>query len=171
LKANPEVPPLGLLIDLPFQTQMANAAAARMTLYDFDFVAGGAQLNYRGQDRLRQIAGLLPYNQFPVVVERMPFAPGLAEARRMTILNELAAVLPPERVVVGPPLAVPLRGVEATYIYRTLMTQTRNAGFPPLYYGGGSASGTSINVNSVSAPTTSSAAAPGGSTVGPAEIP
>jgi hypothetical protein len=110
------------------QTQVANGVAARMTLYDFDFERGGTRLNYRGRDRLRQIAALLPHNEFPVVLERLPFAPDLAEARRLAVLNELAEMAPPDRVVVGPPLAVPLRGVEASAIYDNLLRSVETYG-------------------------------------------
>jgi hypothetical protein len=125
-----DIPPLGYSVAAPYRTQVANAAAARMTLYDYDFVNGSNQLNYRGKDRLRQIAALLPSHPFPVVIERLPFAPELAEARRLTVLNELGAVapLPPEQVVVGPPAAVPLRGVEAEAIYLNLLSSVLSRG-------------------------------------------
>jgi hypothetical protein len=120
--------PFGQSIAANLSTQVANGVAARMTLYDYDFERGTDKLNYRGRDRLHQIAALLPCNAYPVVVERLPYAPELADARRMTVLNELAAVLPPDRVVVGAPLAVPLSGVEAEIIYGTLINATRTAG-------------------------------------------
>jgi hypothetical protein len=126
--------PLGTSIDQYMRAQIGNAAVARMTLYDFDFVQGRSQLNYRGRDRLRQLAGRLTATQYPLVVERLPLDPTLATARRAAVLEELTAMglkVPPDRVVVGPPIAVPLRGVEAEGIYATLMIQTNSAGFQP----------------------------------------
>ncbi len=125
--------PFGESVTGHFQTQVTNGVAARMTLYDFDFVCGGSQLNYRGSDRLRQIACMMPHNEFPVVIQPTPFAPGLAEARRQAVINELTTIapLPPERVVVSTPSAVPLQGTQAMLIYGTLLTQTRSAGALP----------------------------------------
>jgi hypothetical protein len=108
---------------------VGNGVAARMALYDYDFVPGTDQLNYRGRDRLRQIAFHIPRNPFPVVVERLPFAPALADARRLAVLNELAAAglqaqvgssSLADRVVVSGPIAVPLRGIEAISISQNL---------------------------------------------------
>jgi hypothetical protein len=129
-----DAPPLGMSVSMHYETHVANGAAARMTLYDYDFLRGGDQLNVRGKDRVRQLAALLELNPFPVVVERMPYAPGLAEARRRAVLAELAAVMPrvpAERVVIGPPIAVPLQGVEAELIYQNLLLQTGTVGNLP----------------------------------------
>jgi hypothetical protein len=126
-------PPLGATIARHFETQVANGVAARMTLYDYDFDCGTDRLNYRGKDRVRQIACLLSQNLFPVVIERTPQTPGLAEARRAAVLTELAeasATVHPDRVVIGQPLAVPLHGREAEIIYVNLLRQTDRLGFP-----------------------------------------
>src|SRR5436189_105560 len=40
-------PALGEFMHRHFQTQVDNAAVARMTLYDYDFVCGTEQLNWR----------------------------------------------------------------------------------------------------------------------------
>ncbi|HET6574295.1 MAG TPA: hypothetical protein VFG68_11865 [Fimbriiglobus sp.] len=129
-----DAPPLGMSVSMHYETHIANGVAARMTLYDYDFYRGGDQLNVRGKDRVRQIAALMGSHPFPVVVERMPYAPGLADARRRAVLAELAAVMPRvpvERVVIGPPIAVPLRGVEAELVYQNLLLQTGTAGAYP----------------------------------------
>ena len=103
-----------------------------MSLHDYDFNCNTAQLNLRGKDRLLWIAGQMGHVHCPIVIERTPDAPGLAEMRRTTILNELTALLsvpvPPEMVVVGPPRAIPLNGVEAEILYFNLLQQTRGAG-------------------------------------------
>ena len=140
-----DAPPFGMSVSMHYETHVANGVAARMTLYDYDFLRGGDQLNVRGKDRVRQLAALMEINPFPVVVERMPYAPGLAEARRQAVLAELAAVMPrvpAERVVIGPPIAVPLQGVEAELIYQNLLLQTGTAGALP-GTGAGPGSGTS----------------------------
>ncbi len=125
---------LGSTIDLHFQTHITNAAAARMALYDYDFVRNSDQLNTRGRDRVRLIAGLVGRSPFPVVVERTPDAPELAEKRRRAVLGELTALsgaVPADRVVVGLPLATPLRGVEAELIYQNLLRLTESYGTTP----------------------------------------
>src|SRR5262249_32037411 len=117
-------PPLGYVIGLHFRTQVENAVAARMTLYDYDFICGTEQLNMRGKDRLFQIALLLGHNTHPLVIQRTPHAPLLAEARRLAVLHALSQCpvpVPPERVVIGHPLAVPLQGWEAQAIYLNLV--------------------------------------------------
>jgi hypothetical protein len=127
-----------------YNTHVANAAAARMVLYDYDFVPGGAALNYRGRDRLAQIQAMLPCNGFPVVIERTPDCPPLADARRLAVLSELAhgpVPTPAERVVVGPPIAIGLQGVEAEIIYSNLLRQTANRGLPAGGGGYGAAGG------------------------------
>src|SRR5207248_4592895 len=64
-----DVPPLGYFVDLHFRTQVENAIAARMTLYEYDFLCGTEQLNLRGKDRLFQIALLMGHNTHPIVIE------------------------------------------------------------------------------------------------------
>src|SRR5947209_6132057 len=79
-------------------------AAAPMVLYDYDFVPGTGQLSQRGRDQVAKMAGLLATMPMPLVVERTPATPGLAEARRYAVLAELAGGPYPvgsERVVVG----------------------------------------------------------------------
>jgi hypothetical protein len=123
-----EAPPLGDSIHRHYTTHVANAEAARMVLYDYDFLPGGAALNWRGRDRLAEIQTLLPRNFCPVVVERTPGCPQLAESRRLAVLTELGQgpfPTPAERVVIGPPIAVGLPGVEAEILYQNLLQQTR----------------------------------------------
>jgi hypothetical protein len=124
-------PPLGYFLHQNFRTEVANADAAFMVLYQYDFVDGGTALNVHGQDKLARIAALLPRNFAPVVIERLPCAPGLAEARRLAVLDELAHgpfPVPPERVVVGPPIAGGLNGVDAAHVYENLLIQTQRQG-------------------------------------------
>src|SRR5439155_21804859 len=94
--------PLGETIGAHFRAQVSNGTAARITLYDFDFACGSAQLNYRRRDRLLLVLDLMAQSPYPLVIERLPLAPELAAARRAAVLAELAAagvILPPERVL------------------------------------------------------------------------
>jgi len=134
-------PPLGYTIHQHFKTEVANGDAARMVLYEYDFEDGGAALNLHGRDKLARVAALLSRNFCPVVIERTPCVPGLAEERRLAVLGELAHgsfPVPPERVVIGPPIANGLSGTEAALIYRNLLTQTQRQGVSA----GGSTGGT-----------------------------
>jgi hypothetical protein len=103
-----------------------------MVLYDYDFVCGGAELNLRGGDRLQQLATMCKSQAYPVIIERTPYDSSLGEARRVVVLNRLSALgiaMPPERVVIGVPLAIGLSGTEAVIIYRNLLRQTENSGY------------------------------------------
>src|SRR5262249_4869184 len=104
---------------------------------------GGAALNLHGLDRLARIQALLPRTAFPLVIERTPGCPPLAEGRRAVVLNELALgpfPIPAERVVIGPPLALGQRGVEAGVLSRNLIIQTQSSGIPGGGLGTGGAS-------------------------------
>jgi len=123
-------PPLGHSLYGNYKTHVANGDAARMVLYRYDFVDGTGALNPRGRERLAEIAEMLPRNFFPVVIEP-DCPPGLDEARRLAILEELGRCsfpIPPQRVVVGRPLAIGLSGREAEIVYRNLLNQTYRQG-------------------------------------------
>src|SRR5262249_14966894 len=120
--------PLGLSVRTQGRTMVANGEAAQLVLYHYDFVDGQTHLNQRGADQLVKIAHLLAVNPAPLVIERTPCQPGLAEARRVAILNELArspCPVPPERVVIGPALAFGLSGPEADIVYRNFLFRVR----------------------------------------------
>src|SRR5262249_345833 len=124
-------PPLGYFLYLHGRTMVANGEAARMVLYDYDFLPAGAGLNHRGKYQLAKIVAMMPCNFFPLIIQETPNAPELAEARRLAVFNELGKQsfpVPPERVVVGRPIAIGLRGAEAERIDRTLMDNTSARG-------------------------------------------
>jgi hypothetical protein len=126
-----EPAPFGTSVYTAYLTHVVNGDAARMVLYDYDFVGHTAALNTHGQDQVAKIASMLPRNGFPVIVERTPSNPELAEARRLAVLTQLGrggVTVPPERVVIGAPIANGLRGAEAEIIYQNLLTQTRERG-------------------------------------------
>jgi hypothetical protein len=91
-----------------------------MVFYHYDFEAGSPQLNLRGRDKLAKMAQILPTSFAPIVVERTPSTPALDRQRRAAVLAELGGSrfpVPPERVVIGPPIAHGLTGAEAVLIY------------------------------------------------------
>jgi hypothetical protein len=139
-----EARPLGASVYQNYDTHVANGEAARMVLYQYDFLPGGEGLNYRGLDRVAQIQALLPRNAFPVVIERTPDCPQLAEGRRAAVLNALGHgpfPIPPERVVIGPPIALGLQGVEAEILYRNQLNVLRGYGVLPGGVGAGGGQG------------------------------
>jgi hypothetical protein len=128
-----QAPPLGHAVYLHGRAQVENGEAARMVLHLYDFEEGGARLTLRGRDQLAKIEHMLASNFFPIVIERTPEAPALAEARRAIVLQVLAHgqfPVPPERVVVGQPPNPGLRGVEAELIYSNQLGVTRSSGAP-----------------------------------------
>ncbi len=131
----PEAVPFGLSVDAHFAGHVAAGTAAQMAFYDFDFLPGSDRLNYRGVDQVYRVARLMGVSPAPVVVERTPRDPGLAERRRLAVLAALGAVEPsasPSRVVVADPVAYPLRGSEALLIYNTMTRQTQMYGALPV---------------------------------------
>jgi hypothetical protein len=127
--------PLGLAVHTHAKVMVANGIAAQLVLYHFDFVDGQSLLNHRGYDQLLKIVRMLGHNPAPLVIERTPWQPGLAEARRLAILNELArngCPLPPERVVIGRPLGNGLSGPESEIIYRNFLFRVRSEGSQPI---------------------------------------
>jgi hypothetical protein len=127
-------PPLGDSLYAHGKTEVANGEAARMVLYDYDFIQGGDQLNLRGRQQLAKMMALLPCNFFPIVIQEKPDIPPLNGARRRAVLNELARYpfpVPAERVVVGRPIANGLRGEEAEIISSNRLGFTRLGGPVP----------------------------------------
>jgi hypothetical protein len=123
--------PLGASLYAFGNTHVANGEAARMVLYNYDFVENSDQLNLRGRDQLAKLMPLLSSSPFPLVIERTPNAPGLDDSRRIAVFNELgrmSVALPVERIVIGQPIALGLRGVEAEIIYSNLLLQTQSGG-------------------------------------------
>ena len=122
-------PPLGFFMYAAVNTQIANGEAARMVLYHYDFIQANDQLNARGAARLNKIAQLLPQNPFPVVIQQSLENRVLDEARRRTVLRELAKKPFPvaeQRVVIGEPPARGLDGVDAEAIHENLLEQMKS---------------------------------------------
>lgn len=170
-----EAVPLGHDVHVNMETQVLNGEAARMVLYQFDFVDQTSCLNLRGKDQLAKVAAMLDHNFFPIVIERTPAHPELAEARRLAVLNALAAgpfPVPPMRVVIGQPPATGLQGREANLIYLNLLNMTRSGGIgasPTLVQGTASptTSGTSGGGAAASVPTSQTTVPSTGGPEGP----
>jgi hypothetical protein len=131
---NYEPRPLGSAVRDHGRAMVANGAAARLTLFRYDFVDGTVELNARGRDQVFQLAAQLAVSPFPLIIERVPENPGLAEARRASVLAALASSpypAPIERVVVGLPISRGLSGIEAQIIGANALDRTKDFG-PPI---------------------------------------
>lgn len=125
-------PPLGALMYAANIVQVRNGEAAGMIMNQFDFIPGTAAINPRGADKLAAIAARLPVTFFPVIVERSGL-PALDAQRRSAVLAAIGSgpfPVPPERVVVGPPIARGLRGEDAVLVRETSLSRTAAAGPP-----------------------------------------
>jgi hypothetical protein len=136
---------LGASVHATFQTQVTNGDNSRMVINHYDFVTNTAELNLRGQDKLRMIAGMLPTSFAPVVIERTEKTPRLDESRRRTIIAALEHSLfpiPAERVVVGPPISAGRNGTEALILDAARLGALQAGSTQPFSAaGGGSPSG------------------------------
>lgn len=141
--------PLGRAVYAHANTQVTNGNAARMVFYDYDFVSDGDQLNLRGQDKLTAIAARLPTNFFPIIIERTPQNPGLDQARRLAILNQLSSgsfPVPAERVVIGRPIANGMRGIDGLLVEQNRLGNILSGG--SLIGTGGVGAGTGVGPGS-----------------------
>ncbi|MBC8117925.1 MAG: hypothetical protein H7062_26335 [Candidatus Saccharimonas sp.] len=138
-------PPLGSML-LGYQmTQVANGQAARMALYQYDFLPASDQLNARGKAQLAKIAIWLPTNAFPVFVEPTPASPDLDERRRLAVWHELSTnhfSIPSGGVIVGRPNVRGLDAGDALLLDRNRLGLTASRGISS---GGGGASVTSTS--------------------------
>jgi hypothetical protein len=148
--------PLGKRVFEHATTQIANATAARMVLYDYDFLEGSSRLNLSGQDKLDEIAAKLPTNFFPIIIERTPKTPGLAQARQAAVLAALASgpfPVPRERVVVGRPIANGLSGQEAILVnFNQLGLTAAGGGFGGAPVGGAGLDAAGLSGSAVATP-------------------
>jgi hypothetical protein len=136
--------PLGAALYDNARTMTANAASARLVLHHFDFLPGSPELNPRGLDQLSQFVAQLAVSPFPLIVERTPENPALAEARRVAVLTRLAGgpiPVGPDRVFVGVPAARGLSGPDAQVIAGNALGRVQQYG-PPI----------PINSNGVNSP-------------------
>jgi hypothetical protein len=127
-----------------------------MVFYDYDFLEGSARLNLRGQDKLKEIGAQLPTNFYPVIIERTPDTPGLDQARQAAVLASLGEgpfPVPPQRVVVGRPIANGLRGLEPLLINTNQLGLTAaGGGFGGSPIGGVGLDAAGLSGSAISAP-------------------
>ena len=138
--------PLGAALYAHERTQVANGRVGRLTFYDYDFVNDTATLNVKGRQKLARVSVELPRCFSPVLIEQTVRSPGLDEARRQSLLTELAQgpfPVPLERVIVGPPVSTGLSGREAIILFGSQMNQLtggmggRSGGFAASGFNGG----------------------------------
>ena len=112
----------------------ANGAAARLTLYSYDFVQGSSELSPRGAEQLARLVPQMLNSPFPLIVEHTPANPALAQARREQVAIRLAqgpCPLPPERVLVGAPIATGMSGIDADIVGNNAIGRVQQYG-PPI---------------------------------------
>jgi len=147
-------PPLGTMLMGYQMTQIANGQAARMALYQYDFLPASEQLNSRGHVQLARMAMWLTTNDFPVFVEPTSGDSELDELRRQTVWLELSGEhlsIPSERVRIGYPNVRGLDADDALRIDRNRRDQTLTRGTS-----GGSTSSTSSSSSTETTGTTDS---------------
>lgn len=125
------VTPLGETVYAPVHVQIDNGVTARMVLYNCDFVEGSERLSVHGRDELARVATWALHHPCPIIVERTPYCPGLDEARRKAVVQELARSSLPinaERVIVAPAVANGLSGSDAEIMFRRMNSHTQSGG-------------------------------------------
>ncbi len=135
---------------------VANGAAAKLVLYQYDFREGSPELSPRGLDQLAKFSAQLAASPYPLIVERTPDNPSLSESRRYAVLARLAlgpCPLPSDRVLVGVPIPHGMSGTDAQIVAGNSLNRTLQYGPPiPILSNG---------VNSPSGVTSSNNAGPG----------
>lgn len=137
--------PLGAALYDAGRIMAADGAAARLVLFNYDFIPGTAQLSARGRDQLAQIAPQLAVSPYPLIIERTANDPALAVARRAALLAELGAgpfPVPADRVLVGVPIPFGMSGMDAHIVGENALNRTQQYG-PPI----------PINGNGLNSPT------------------
>lgn len=126
--------PLGASLYDNNRAMVANGAAAKLVLFEYDFEPGTSVLKPRGRDQLARMTAQLAASPYPLIIERTPDNPRLADARRAAVLAELAAgplPVPADRVLVGMPTPRGMSGNDADIISANALQRTRLYG-PPI---------------------------------------
>lgn len=143
--------PLGAALYDHNLAMTANAAAARLTLHQYDFIQGSDQLSPRGVEQLARLVPQLLASPFPLIVERTPADPALAARRREAVAIRLAqgpCPIPPDRVLVGVPIATGLNGIDAQIIAGNSLGRVQQYGPPIPIESNGVNSPTGVTINS-----------------------
>lgn len=144
-------PVLGQAMQGTLEAQKRAGRAARLALYEFDFVPGSDELRPRGLQQLARIAQWIPTTPGEVLIEPSAHGVELDEARRARVWQLLSGTpggIPPEGVRVARPAVPGLDSVTGVLIESTRREQTSNRGVP----GGGSGVGSSTGAPGVSIP-------------------
>ncbi len=126
--------PLGASVYEHGKIMAANGAAARLVLFNYDFVEGTSELSPRGLDQLVKYSAQLASSPYPLIIERTTSNPKLAEARRYAVLARLAQSPTPftsDRVLVGVPIPNGMTGTDAQIIAGNGLQRTQGYG-PPI---------------------------------------
>ncbi len=149
--------PLGAMLNGHLSAQTANGRAARMVLYQYDFIPGTDRLKARGKIQLAKFAPWL--NAYGIIVEPSGAGPVLDEARRQTVLRELAGDefrIPTAQVIVGRPIRRGIEGPEGALVERNLASQTSSRGVNASAGSGNATSGSGTPQTGQSSGTSSS---------------
>jgi len=135
-------PPLGQSVQATLEAQKRAGRAARLALYEFDFIPGSEELRPRGLQQLARIAQWIPSTPGEVLIEPSAHGPELDEARRARVWQLLSGTpggVPPEGVRVARPSVSGLDSVSGLIIEGTRREQTSSRGMAN--GGGGAPSG------------------------------
>lgn len=124
-------PPFGAANRATMAAQVAKGEAALMVLHLYDFAPGGAELNYRGQQRLMKIALRGQRNPFPIIIEATRHDPQLDSARYASVVSQLGLLpvpIPAQRVVIASSPARPMDGVDAEIVHQNLLNRMYSGG-------------------------------------------
>ena len=111
-----ELPPAGENLNTFWAIQVSNGEAARMVLYDFDFVPGQPNLTPRGTRQLARFADMLQQTPHPLIIQPSPQQPTLDEFRRAHVFSTLVKMNVPvheDRLIVRIQESRGLDGIEA----------------------------------------------------------
>ena len=153
--------PLGASVQANIQVMTTKGQAARMVLYQYDFIPGTDKLKARGKLQVAKIAAWLPTNAFAVLVEPSGRGPTLDEARRQAVWREFTSgqtPIPVERVIVASPAGHGLVGIEAALMQVNRDRQTTARGISA----GGSGASSSSSASSGSGSGSSQSPSAGG---------
>lgn len=121
--------PVGTFTRRDYAKQTEKGAADAFVIYYNEWLDGQTVLGPFGADHLVRIVSCVGSTSYPVVIQKDPDQPRLAEERRRVVINELlraGVVDAAARVVVDRPAAEGLFGVEAERIYPQLIRGSFN---------------------------------------------
>lgn len=112
-------PPLGATVHGHLDMMKAQGRAARMALYEYDFLPGTDELKPRGRKQLAKIALLVPCTPGTIWIEPSRDGEELDEARRTRVWQHLSAgpiAVSLDQIQTGTPVAKGLNGRESQII-------------------------------------------------------